>query len=101
MLGDLTFLTCIFIPSFVQVHCAACVTVPSADDLGLGVQHLWICNGDSSKGHVTVVSLNYSQPCVVESFRVSDSLITSVESVPSSSGSSSGDQVWIGTEEKK
>ena len=87
-----------------QVQCATYVTLPSVDDLGVGVQHLWVCNGDKTKGQVSIVSLHTNQPCVVESFKVCDSLICSAESVPAPSGSSGGasvDTVWMGTEDKK
>lgn len=85
-----------------MVQCATCVTIPSTDDHGHGVQHLWVCSGDPSKGQVSIVSLGTNQPRVVESFKVSDSLISCVESVPAvAAGGATGGQVWMGTEEKK
>ena len=53
-----------------QIECAVPVLLPSLDLPGVGMQHLWVCSSDVTRGQVTVVSLHDNQPHVVESFKV-------------------------------
>jgi len=88
------------------------VTLTTSDlPAGVGVQHLWVCDSGGGGGncHVSIMSLHTNAPCVVESFDIADVSVTTAETVPGSSTSSSGshkfafasDTVWLATEDER
>ena len=90
-----------------QINCSVYVTLPSHDMPGIGIQHLWVCSGHKEKGQVSIISLHTNQPCIVESFRVSESMVLCAEMVPGTSSQaenkweSTDETVWMATDDNK
>lgn len=85
-----------------QLHCAAPVLLPS-DQLDLGIQHLWVCSGEKSRGQITVVALHTGQPHILETFKSCGAVSVCAERVPGQSkeGEVFDDTVWMATVDNK
>ena len=74
---------------------------------GVGVQHLWVCDSSSGSCQVSIMSLHTNEPCVVESFHLTDVIVTAAETVPGYNTSScdkfafTDETVWLATDDER
>jgi len=75
---------------------------------GVGVQHLWVCdNSGGGSCRASIMSLHTNEPCIIESFDVSDVAVTACTTVPGCDTSSTdklafpADTVWLATEDER
>nr|KAG5704758.1 hypothetical protein BaRGS_005214 [Batillaria attramentaria] len=68
---------------FTKIKCATPVFVPSSMGAsGMGMKHLWVCSSSTSRGQVSVVSLQHTRPALTEMFKACDCDMLCCELVP-------------------
>ncbi|XP_064610358.1 rho guanine nucleotide exchange factor 10-like protein [Liolophura sinensis] len=87
---------------YTKVRCAVPVFLSTPSNIGVGMQHLWVCNTTATRGQVSIVSIHSNRPRVIESYQACDCEIVCVENVPGYSAENDPysfkmDTVWMVT----